>query len=444
MNHHRLPLHVLLALGLAVAVNLPAVAHDQIPGDLPRGPIAITGGTVYPVSSAPIESGVVLFADGKILAVGTLDEVEIPAETELIDATGMNIYPGLFDAYSDIGLREIDAVSETVDHTETGRTNPNVRSWVAINPDSELIPVARTGGVMTSLVAPRGPYVAGQAGVVRLDGWTGDEMLLLGPAAMVISWDALESRSGPSVAKRAEARRDRYRQLDELLATAQRYADRRASVPDNQAVDLRLESLLGVIRGEIPLVASADRRVAIEAAVTYAAGQNLKLIIYGGHDAADCAELLKQHDVPVILPGTYRLPLRRDDAYDAPYTLPARLHQAGVRFCIAAERSGYPGGASNARNLPYHAGNAAAYGLDPAVALRSITLAPAEILAVDEHVGSLTVGKEATLIIVEGDILQVESQVRHAFIHGRPVDLGNKQVTLFEKYQEKYRRLESR
>jgi len=443
-NHralHWLPLVGCTAVALLVSPL--AVAHDQIPGNLPAGPVMISGGTVHPIDAAPIAGGLVLVEQGRITAVGTAKQIPVPQGAELVDATGMNVYPGMFDAYSDIGLREIDAVSVTVDNRETGRINPNVRSWVAINPDSELIPVARSNGVLTSLVAPGGPYVAGQAGVVRLDGWTWKEMLMLGPAAMVVSWDAMEGRSGSTPAARARAREQRYAELDALLDEAERYAESRQANPDRQPVDLRLESLVAVARGELPVIATADNRGTIEAAVAYSVARGLRLIIYGGHDAADCAALLVRHRIPVILPGTFRLPLRRDDAYDAPYTLPARLHQAGVRFCIAAERTGYPGGASNARNLPFQAGNAVAYGLAHDVALRAVTLSPAEILGVADRVGSLTVGKEATLLVVEGDLLEVESQVKYAMIHGRPVDLGNKQISLYRKYQEKYRRLPS-
>lgn len=438
------------AAGLLIAllghfVALPASANDQIPGELPKGPVAIVGGTVYPLDAATIADGVVLVEAGRITAVGPKAQVPIPAGAAIVDATGKNVYPGMIDAYSDIGLREIDAVDVTVDNRETGRINPNVRSWVAINPDSELIPVARSNGVLTSLVAPAGPLLAGQAGVVRLDGWTWEEMLLLGPAAMVISWDALENRGGDdSPQARASAREKRYQELDELLAQAERYAILREANPDQQPIDLRLEALVALARGQVPLIASADQRGTIEAAVAYAVGRKLRLIIYGGHDAPACAELLVRHQVPVILPGTFRLPLRRDDAYDSAYTVPARLHQAGVKFCIAAERSGYPGGASNARNLPFQAGNAVAYGLDPNVAVRAVTLSAAEILGVAGQVGSLSPGKEATLLVVEGDLLEVDSQVRYAMIQGRPVDLGNKQISLYRKYQEKYRRLEGR
>lgn len=435
-----------VGFALLMLVTVPTKAHDQIPGALPKGPVAILGGTVHPLDAAVIPDGVVLVEDGRITAVGPSGQVPIPAAAEIVDAKGKNVYPGMIDAYSDIGLREIDAVDVTVDNRETGRINPNVRSWVAINPDSELIPVARSNGVLTSLVAPSGPLLAGQAGVVRLDGWTWEEMLMLGPAAMVISWDALESRGGgdDNPQARAKAREKRYQELDDWLAQAERYAVLRETNPEQQPIDLRLEALVALARGQLPLIASADRRTAIEAAVAYAVSRKLRLIIYGGHDAPACAEWLTRHQVPVILPGTFRLPLRHDDPYDSAYTVPARLHQAGVKFCIAAERSGYPGGASNARNLPFQAGNAVAYGLDPNVAVRAITLSAAEILGVADQVGSLSPGKEATLLVVEGDLLEVDSQVRYAMIRGRPVDLGNKQISLYRKYQEKYRRLEAR
>lgn len=432
-----------IGIGNCVVHRSVAWTHDQIPGELPPGPVAIVGGTVHRVDAPVIDDGVVLVQDGKITAVGAREDVPVPEDAAIVEAEGLNVYPGLINAFSDIGLREIEAVDVMIDRTETGRLNPNVRSWVAINPDSELIPVARSGGVLTSLVAPTGPYLAGQAGVIRMDGWTADEMLLRGPAAIVISWDALEP-SHDSPEQRRKLRAERYEQLDQLLETARHYGQRREQTPQSQPIDLRLQALQPVLSGQLPLIAVANRREPIEAAVTFATERKLKLIVYGGYDAAACAELLKASQVPVIVPGTYRLPLRRDDPYDAPYTLPARLQEAGVKFCIAAEPSGYPGGAANARNLPFQAGNAVAYGLGESDALRAMTLSSAEILGIDGAVGSLTVGKEATLLVCNGNILQAASQIQYAMIHGRPVDLGNKHRSLYEKYQEKYRRLDSR
>ena len=188
------------------------------------------------------------------------------------------------------------------------------------------------------------------------------------------------------------------------------------------------------------MVADADSQSEIESAVAYAQGQGLKLVIYGGYDAEACADLLKRYEVPVIVGSVYRLPRRRDDPYDLAYTLPERLRSAGVKFAIGGAGAGSPGGAAAARNLPYHAACAVAYGLPHEQALRAITLSAAEILGVDQRVGSITVGKDASLILCDGDILETETNVTAAFIQGRAVDLGNRHKTLYEKYKLKYSR----
>ena len=218
------------------------------------------------------------------------------------------------------------------------------------------------------------------------------------------------------------------------VATEQARAKRAEETP----TDLRLESLLPVIAGQQPLFAEADLQFEIESAVAYAQSQKLRLVIHGGYDAAGCAGLLRQYRVPVIIASTYRLPKRRDDPYDAPYTLPERLRKAGVQFAIAGEGAGSPGGAANARNLPYHAAVAVAYGLPHEEALRAITLSATEILGVSDRIGSLSVGKDATLIIADGDILETETNVESAYMQGRVVDLGSRHKTLYEKYKRKY------
>ena len=240
--------------------------------------------------------------------------------------------------------------------------------------------------------------------------------------------------------KRASEQAERYSELDALLDEARRYGEARIAHPEQTPTDVRLESLLPVIDGAVPMIVEANRQEVIESAVAYAQGKGIKLVIYGGYDAPRCAELLKRYDVPVIIAAVYRLPLRRHDAYDAAFTLPQRLRSAGVKYCIAGEGPGYPGGASNTRNLPYHAACAVAYGLPREEAIRSITLSAAEILGVDDRVGSISVGKDATLLIVDGDILETKSNVTHAFIQGREVDLGSRHRTLYEKYRKKYSR----
>ncbi|MFK8111668.1 MAG: amidohydrolase family protein [Rubripirellula sp.] len=425
-------LSLLLALSMAVAS-----AHDQVPGAAQTKPIVIQGATIHVIAGPDIQNGTVLLEDGKITAVGA--QVQVPPAAVRINAAGKHVYPGLIESMSDIGLREISAVEETVDRTEYGDRNPNVRSWVAVNPDSELIPVARAGGVLVAMTAPRGRWLRGQPAVIYLDGWTVKEMAVLAPAGLYVDWGAMHP-GDDDLKKQREEREEKLARLDALLDEARRYGEGREGQPEQTPVDLRLESLLPVIAGQRPLIVDADEQVEIESAVAYAQSQQLKLIVYGGYDAERCAALLKRYQVPVIIASTYRLPRRRDDPYDASYTLPDRLRRSGVKFAVGGAGAGSPGGAAAARNLPYHAAVAVAHGLPHQEALRSITLSAAEILGVDDRLGSITTGKDATLIIADGDILETETNVTTAFIQGRAVDLGSRHKTLYEKYKLKYSR----
>jgi len=426
----------LTAALLLAAFSKTAVAHDQIPGPPQSGPIAIVGGHVHPIDTADIKNGYVLFVEGKITAMGNAASIELPANIRKIDATGKHVYPGLVAGLSDIGLREIASIAATVDSSELGSINPNVRSWVAFNPDSELIPVARANGILTAMVAPTGEMMHGQSAVLSLDGWAADDMLLLAPAGLCIAWESLEPSENADK-NRIEAREKKLKELDKLLDQAKRYEQ-----ANHKGKDLILESLLPVVNGKLPVIVEANRKPEIESAVAYAMTRKLKIIIYGGFEAADCAALLIKQNIPVILPGTLRTPMHKHDAYDSPYTLPARLTKAGVKYCISAERPGYPGGATNLRNLPYHAARAVAYGLSADNALRAITLSAAEIIGVGDRIGSLSIGKDATLMIVDGDILETSSNVTQAWIQGRQVDLGSRHRTLSEKYKTKYNQVE--
>jgi imidazolonepropionase-like amidohydrolase len=427
--------YMVMLLGCLIAP--PVFAHDQIPGPPQTRPIVIKGATIHRIDQPIIENGSVLFDGGRITAVGK--NVEVPAKAIEIDGAGQHVYPGLIESMTDIGLREISAVDATDDRTEFGDFNPNARSWVAVNPDSELIPVARAGGVLVAMTAPLGRWMRGQSAVIYLDGWTVSEMAVLAPAGLYVDWSNVHPRDNDDK-KRRERREQKLAELDDLLDQVRRYGEARQQRPDETPTDVRLESLLPVIAGERPLIAAADRQSEIESAVAYAQQQDLRLVIYGGYDAAGCAELLKKYQVPVIIASTYRLPQRRDDAYDASYTLPQRLRSAGVRFAIGGAGAGSPGGAAAARNLPYHAAVAVAYGLPHDDAVRAITLSAAEILGVSDRIGSITVGKDATLIITDGDILETKTHVTSAYIQGRVVDLGSRHKTLYEKYKQKYSR----
>jgi len=416
---------------LAILSAVDVQAHDQIPGAPQTRPILIRGATIHPVSGAPIEGASLLFEHGRITDIGT--DLDLPEQGLEIDATGKHIYPGMIESMTDLGLREIGAVDVTMDSRETGSVNPNVRAWVAFNPDSELIPVARANGILTALVAPSGSGIYGQAAVMELDGWTAADMSLLAPAGLCINWESFESR-GEDAKQRAASRETRLSQLDDLLDSAERYAAAREANSERTATNVRLESMLPVIHGEVPVLAMANREGAIASAVMYAAQRGLKLIIVGGYDAERCANLLKKYDVPVIITATYRLPRYRHDPYDASYTLPARLAAAGVKFAICGDG----GDSSNARNLPYQAANAVAYGLAEADAVRAVTLSAAEILGVADQIGSLEVDKLATLVITDGPLLESDTQIEHAYVAGRKVDLSSRHTLLNDKYRVKY------
>ena len=421
--------------GSAVVAGTNVNANDQIPGAAQTTPIALVGGVVHTVDAKTLNNATVVFEKGKITQVGK--KVVLPAKCRSIDVSGKHIYPGLMESMSNVGLSEIGSVRATVDTDEVGDENPNLRPWVAVNADSELIPVARAGGVLLASIAPKRGNIRGQSAVIQLDGWTYKDMLLRGDTGMLVSWRSYDSRRGSST-DRAKERDERLKGLSDRLETAARYAIARAARPDWTPVDLRFEALIPVLEGESPMIIDADDRREIEAAVAFCVARGIRPIIYGGYDAPECAPLLKKYDVPVIVHSTYRLPLRRDDPYDHPYTLPSRISKAGIRFAIGGPGSGSPGGGAAARNLPYHAAVAVSYGLPADQAIHAITLAPAEIMGVADRVGSITVGKDATLIVVDGDILQTESNVTDAYIGGAKVDLGSKHKTLADKYRRKY------
>lgn len=399
-------------------------ANDEIPGGPQKQPIALTNAIVHTILEPPVEGATMLFDKGRITAIGK--DVELPEGVVVVDVKGQHVYPGLIESLSQVGLREIAAVRASVDNSETGSINPNVKAHIAFNPDSEIIPVTRANGILLSMSAPSGGRVSGYASVMQLDGWTYEQMTLQPSAALVVNWPRAPSKGESSG----------LQELRKLFDDARAYKAARATEGSQQRFDIRLDSLLPVLNREVPMLAKADEVREIQAAVAFAIEQNLKLIVFGGHDADKCGDLLKKHDIPVIINSVLRTPVRRHESYDAAYTLAARLQQKGIKFCI----SGYDREETwNARNLPYHAAMAVAHGLPYADALKSVTLYPAEILGIADRVGSLEVGKDATLIITSGDPLEMSTQVTHAFVQGRKVQLTSRHTRLYDKYQEKYR-----
>jgi imidazolonepropionase-like amidohydrolase len=430
------------ALAIAVTLTTSGLQASPAPPGAPQDrPIALIGGVIHPVSQPEIKDGMLLFDGGKIVAVGK--DVALPANVEKIELNGSHVYPGFIDAFTQLGLVEIPMIKATADHSELGRINPNVQARTAINPDSETIPIARSGGVLTVLTIPGGGLVTGTSALVQLDGWTSEDMTFNPAVAVHLRWPQMapvhtwwqEMSAQEQLQSRDKALVEIRRALTDARAYHRHRKARANSSGRSHDFDARWESFVPVLEGKMPLVVDADEIQQIQSAVAFCEHEKLKLIIAGGYDAPECAELLKKHQVPVIVGGVHRLPRRHDDSYDAPFTLPARLRDAGVAFCISsAERP------SMVRNLAHHAGTAAAFGLKAEEAIRAITLSAAEIVGAADRLGSLDAGKDATLIVSSDDPLEVPSQVTMAFIQGRKVELDDRQKRLWEKYKEKYRR----
>ena len=412
-----------------------ANAQDLAPKAAPQArPIILRGGTIHTVTGEPIVGGDQLFEAGRIKAVSKTP-VNVDGDVDVIDATGKHVLPGFVLATSTLGLVEVESVDMTIDMTEAGSFNPEVYAAVAVNPDSWWLPVARRGGVMVAGVFPQGGVVPGRASVMQLDGWTWEDMALVRDAGLGLSWPGdfggrfRRASSTSNVEERIAA-------VGRLFDAAEAYVAAKAadgSIP----TDLRYESMRGVLDGSKPVFVTLTTRAQAEAALGWGKRRGLKMAVIGGRDALSYVDLLKRHDVPVAITGTHRLPHRRDLSHRTTYQLPRLLEAHGVRWCISMR----PRDSANARNLVYEAAACIAHGLEPDVALRAITLGAAEFLGVDGRVGSLEEGKDATVLLVDGDPFELGSVYERGWIQGREVAMEDKQTALYEKYREKYRQL---
>lgn len=426
---------VFFALALTFAFAAPGVTAQSSES------YAIRNARIVTVTGAVIERGTVVVRDGKIAAVGA--SVSIPAGAKVIDATGLSVYPGMIDAGTTLGLEEIGSVAGGQDTSEMGTNNADVHVEVAVNASSTHIPVTRVNGITAALTAPGGGLIAGRSAVINLAGWNWKEMLVKAPAALHINWPGggggrgFGGGFGQQQAGGADARSAADRQVDELkqiLRDAKAYADakdaraRDASLP-RQDVDLKKEALVPFARGQAPLVIHTQMARDIRRAIEFADEMKVKIIISGGVEAHKVADLLKTKNVPVLVGPVVRMPVNEDDPYDWPYANAGLLAKAGVKIAFQTQSS------AEARDLPYHAGMAAAYGLPKEEALKAVTIYPAEIFGVADKLGSIEVGKVANLIVTDGDPLEVLTQIKHLFINGKSVPLTSKHTELYEKYK---------
>ena len=421
------------------------LANEQLPGSDQKRPILLRGGTLHTVSGDVLEGYDMLFAEGKIITID--EQIQASPETDILEIYEKHVVPGYIAGYTRIGLTEISAVKQTNDHSETGDINPNVRANVAYNPDSDLIPVTRSNGILVVNSAPSSGRVPGQSSVMALDGWTWEDATIKHPSALNINWPSMYINYSGKTKKNEKAQLDKYhkeiRKLDNLIRNVRAYHQRRNAkerkAEHRQKTDLRLESMIPFVIHKEPIHVKANDIRQIEAAVNWASENDLNIVIVGGRDAWLNPKLLVRYNIPVILLGVQVTPRRRFEPIHLPYKIPSLLQNSGVHFCISLD-PGYPMD-GHVRTLPDEAMRASTWGLTKNQALRSITLSAAEILGIDNRVGSLEPGKEATFFIADNEPLtQITNPVK-AFIQGREIDLSDRQKNLWKKYKEKYRRL---
>jgi len=420
-----------------------AVAQTQQPATY-----ALTHAKIFTLAGNTIEDGTIILRDGKIAAVGVT--VDVPAGAQVIDAKGLQVYPGIFDSITQMGLREIGAVSATVDSTETGNYNPDVVAATAVSPSSEHIPVTRAAGITEVLAVPgsggfdsggSSNVIGGQASAIHLSGWAIDEMLIKKSAAMVLHWPEIETQTfdfatfSRKEKPYSEAKQEYDKQVNELtdwLERARHYSQvMEKSSPAKYDRDLKLEALVPVVRGKLPVLVFADRSREIRNAVEFCDKQKLRMILAGGAEAYKVKDLLRSKGVPVILRPMLTLPPDEDDPYDRLLSQPAELAAAGVRFAIASFDNSF------ARRLGQNAANAVAHGLPYEEALKAVTIYPARILGLDDQIGTIEQGKLANIIVTNGDPLELTTDVKYLFIRGQLTSLDNRHMRLYEKYSKR-------
>ncbi|MEO8588474.1 MAG: amidohydrolase family protein [Flavobacteriales bacterium] len=429
-----------IILSLCVAVFQSASAQPIAPAPAQVKSVLVTGGTVHVGDGRVIDDGAVGFRAGRIDYVGYAYGVTTAYDTT-INVTGQHVYPGFIAADAVLGLEEIEQIRSTVDKQDMGTLEPELRAISAYKADSRVIPTVRSNGVLLAQIAPRGPTIAGTSSIVQLDAWDREEATLRMDDGIFLTWPAAYQRSGwwaePGETDR-EKKDERATKLEELRVFFNK-ASAYATVASPMEVDLRMEAMRGVFDGRKSLFVRADAAREISEAVQFAKEMGVeRTVIVGGYDAWRVADLLRENKVDVVLARLHSLPLRPEDDVDLPYRLPVLLKERGVRFCL-----GYTGNHEHmgVRNLPFIAGTASAYGLSSEDALRAITLDAAAVLGIDDHCGSLAVGKDATLIVSNGDALDMRTNaIRHAFIQGRRIVLDDHQQQLYRLYKARYER----
>jgi len=425
-----------LSLFAALAGSLSgaqALAHDMVPGKAAEGPLLLTGLTIHTVTDGVKTDSDVLIVDGKIAAVG--QNLSAPQGATVLALDGKHLYPGLIALANQLGLIEIEAVRSTDDSREVTQTNPDIKAKVGYNADSEVIPTIRSNGFAYSMIYPDGSMLMGQSSLMQLDAWNYQDAVVADGTGLHVRWpnaSTLGSRWNPKPADEVrKANAEQLAKLQQYFQAAKAYYDAEQAGL-NRGIDSRWHEMLAVFKGERPLFVHADDERQIRQAMLLAKEYNLKLTIVGGRDSWRLADELAAAKVAVIYTAPYGLPSRGDENYSRAFTVPKTLQDAGVNYALSLD------GYWDTRNLVFAAGQAISFGLTPEQALRSVTINAAQIAGVADKIGSIEVGKAASLVVSEGDIFNyLGHKVTHLWIDGREVDLNNRHKQLHDKYKQR-------
>ncbi len=409
------------SLSFGQYVPTPAASQNQA--------ILLKGATAHLGNGETIENAYIAFSDGKLTiveknAIGTNFKTH-----KIIDVTGKHVYPGFIAMNSVLGLREIGAVRATNDHREVGAINSHIRSIIAYNTDSEVIPTVRSNGVLLAQITPQGGIVSGQSSLVQFDAWNWEDAIVKVDEGIHVNWPRQFTFSRRSGSKKNEKYAKQLQELETFLYAALAYT-KKDIIEDR---NLKFEAVKGLFDGTKKMYIHANEVKSIEAGVLFAKKFDITPVIVGGRDSWLITDFLKKNEVAVVLNSTQSLPRYEDSDIDQPFKTPLQLQNAGVAWCFSH------GDYWSQKNLPFIAGQAVAFGLSYEDAITALTASPAKIMGADQQVGTLEVGKQATLIVSEGDVLDMRtSKIIHAFIDGREINLSNKHEVLSEKFSKKY------
>ncbi len=424
----KLPMQALWIL-LAIFISQLSIAQNQ------AETILLTNYTLHIGTGKVIKNGMMGIKSGKIDRVEEVNEAIYSSYDKIIDGKGQHLYPGLIAANTRLGLEEIQAVRATRDYREVGNFNPNVRSVIAYNTDSKVVPTVRSNGILMAQIVPEGGRISGQSSVVYTAGDNWEDATLAFDNCVHLRWPSRLRYSGWWS---QNARTEINKNYDKNLEAIRVYFDAAKAYSKKKEIDrknLKFETMRAVFDKTKKLVVHTEDAKSMMDLVSLLEKYSVDIVIQGGTEAYKITDFLKERNIPVILHDIHQLPGNAGADIDQPFKTPALLEKKGIKFAFSLSNQG----SWNVRNLPFQAGQAVAKGLDPEAAIRALTLSPAEILGIDKQVGSLEIGKEATFIVSEGDVLDMRTSViTRAYIQGQPISLEDKQKLLYEKYMEKY------